>query len=61
MLLNNFTVFQFLTYVTKLNFLFRIKERSHDDPMGNLSNSVTDGNGRYLHLKNIEIASVSCY
>ena len=40
-------------------FLFRLTEgtRSHDD----LTNSSTsDGDGKYVHLKNIEVSSVSC-
>jgi len=46
-----------------IDLLFRIKEGgtvgSHDDPTSNSANPATNGSGKYVHLKDIEIASVS--
>lgn len=40
-------------------YLFRLEEGVGDGPTSDFSNSVADGNGKYVHLKNIEISSVS--
>lgn len=37
----------------------QLEEGVGDGPTSDLSNSVADGNGKYVHLKNIEISSVS--
>lgn len=41
-------------------FLFRIKEGIGSCETGNSSSAVIDDNGKYVYLKNIEIAPVSC-